>query len=152
WHMPINEPAERCSAGFLLPFRVRSLLLGGMVAPAPADALSRRPVWQAPLVPVALALTAGILLDRFGGVSLALCLTLSAASLLLWVRLREGVLLLWVGVFLFGAGYHAWRVRQMGSDSIGHLTELEDHPVRLEGRVASEPQPRLVAASPLRTF
>jgi competence protein ComEC len=41
-------------------------------------------VWRAPLVPVALAATLGILCDRFAEVPLAFSLVVAAASLAAW--------------------------------------------------------------------
>lgn len=110
--------------------------------------------WQAPLVPVALAFTAGIGLDRITPVSLATFFLLAIASLVLWLRRPEkSVLFLWVGAFFFGAAYHHVRIRFHGPDSLAHLTRLDEKPVRLKGRLIAEPQRRQPpTASSLRTF
>ncbi|MFO0969438.1 MAG: DNA internalization-related competence protein ComEC/Rec2 [Gemmataceae bacterium] len=135
-------------------FTVARFLLTGMASgSAPVDRSARLGIWQAPLVPVALAFTAGILLDRLAAIDLPLVLVLAAAPALFWLRRRrDGVFFLWSAIFFLGAAYHAWRVREQPADWLGRMRELEEKPVRVQGRVASEPQPRPAAPSPLRTF
>ena len=64
---------------------------------APADPVPRAggeprfvSVWQAPLVPIALAATAGIVLDRFQTVPVAVSLTVALAALVAWAMARLG--------------------------------------------------------------
>src|SRR5260370_25995091 len=64
-------------------------------APAePAPRAGREPrfvsVWQAPLVPVALAATAGIVLDRYQTLPVAVSLTVALAALVAWAMARLG--------------------------------------------------------------
>ena len=99
-------------------------------------------------MPVALAFTAGILLDRLAAIDLPLVLVLAAAPALFWLRRRrDGVFFLWSAIFFLGAAYHAWRVREQPADWLGRMRELEEKPVRVQGRVASEPQPRPAAGT-----
>src|SRR5947209_8543258 len=71
-------------------------------------------VWRAPLVPVALAATAGILLGRYADVPLLFCLVLAVAGLAGWLRLRNRptplpLACLGLTVLALGAGYYHYR-------------------------------------------
>src|SRR5947207_82828 len=62
-------------------------------------------VWRAPLVPVALAVTAGVVLDHYLAVYLAVSLSLSVLALLGWCVLRrEAAGLVCLGLVCAGCG------------------------------------------------
>lgn len=114
----------------------------------------RRLFWQAPLVPVALAFTAGLLLDRLAPFPLPLALALTLVPLPLWLRRRgEGAVFLWLSVFFLGAAYHHYNQRLRHPDSLDRMPALEERPVRLQGRVTDLPERRPPPpATPLRSF
>ncbi len=115
-------------------------------------------IWQAPLVPVAIALTIGILLDRFLTFSLVFELVAAVAALAAWMinyrsHRRLALAYLWVACAGFGAVYH--HVARAGSadNDIRYLATEEAKPVRLKGDVASEPNfVQRSKESPLRSF
>src|SRR5215212_5714131 len=84
-------------------------------------------VWRAPLVPVALAFTTGILLDRHLSLSLVGSLFASgillAAALITSVGRKSGLSLIYLALALvgFGAAHHRYRHDHYGSDDIGWL-------------------------------
>jgi competence protein ComEC len=118
----------------------------------PAGADGRVPpfesVWQSPLVPATLALTAGILLYRHHPVPLLVSLAVTAAGLVAWLIALPGpqkglplVFLALSGV-AFGAAYHGYRRDVHAPDDIGLLVPAEPAdpvPVRLRGALATEP-------------
>src|SRR5437763_1950895 len=72
-------------------------------------------VWRAPLVPVALAGTAGIVADRYASIPLGISLLTAVAALVAWIATRAGrqtglslVYLALAGSAL-GSAYHHWR-------------------------------------------
>jgi competence protein ComEC len=101
--------------------------------------------WQAPLAPAALAVTAGIVAARYGGIPLALSLLLGAVGLVAW-RLtsrgpRPGLALVYLAVSAagFGAAYHHWRRDVYAADDIGNFVSDEARPTRLLGFIEEEP-------------
>src|SRR5262245_28527209 len=115
-------------------------------------------IWRAPLVPVALAFTAGVALDRFAGVPFLFTLLLGAVSCAAFVVVRLsgagrlGPVYLALAGVAFGAGYHHYRQALYPADDIGQLVRDEPRPVRLRGVLDEEPR-RLPAAphQPLRS-
>ncbi len=114
-------------------------------------------IWRAPLVPVALSLTAGIVLDRSFSVPIAGSLLAATAFLatwgtLTWAPLRGlNLVYLWASVGALGAAYHHWHCQP--NDALRALASEEPRPVRLRGVVDSEPA--FLAAKtnePLRAF
>jgi hypothetical protein len=83
-----------------------------------ADGLPQS-VWRAPLVPAALAVTAGIVLDRYFAIPLVVSLTAAAA---------------------FAAAYHHYRRSVYPREDIGNFTPDEPRVARLRGRLDSEPK------------
>jgi len=83
--------------------------------------------WQAPLVPVAAAATAGALADRYAGISLWLSLPAVAACLAAWAAARTGkktglsVVYLLASAFALGSAYHHWWRQLGGPDDIGQF-------------------------------
>lgn len=126
---------------------VTSPLAGPISAPVPTSLGS---VWadgaaRTPLVPVALALTSGIVLDRLVLPSLAGSLAVVAGGLVAWAICQWGgkgglaqvyLLLSFAG---FGAFYHHWSREIVWPNDIScHATD-EPRPVQLRGSLASEP-------------
>jgi competence protein ComEC len=102
-------------------------------------------IWQAPLVPVALAATAGIVLDRY--VSVPLLPTFGVAwaglgilCLCAWRRYAfGGIVGLVITVAALGAVYHHWRRDVYAADDIGRFAGPDPRPVLIRGVVDSEP-------------
>ncbi len=102
-------------------------------------------IWRAPLVPVALAATAGILLDRAASVPFPVNLAAALVSLLAWLFARVGarpglslLYLLLAIVFLGAAYHHGWRDLYR-PDDLGHFVAEQPRPARLRGILADEP-------------
>lgn len=106
----------------------------------PLDSLSPRAIWQAPLVPAALVITVGMMLDGYANISLSLGLAGILISLIGWViaqkKGQNNLALIFLGVagFSIGAAYHQWRVFSFSSDDIGNYVEKEP------GQLREEPQ------------
>jgi competence protein ComEC len=102
-------------------------------------------VWQAPLVPVALAFTVGILLDRYGSLPFAISLIGSTASLILWSVLRHSkhaplsFVYLGTACLGLGAGYHHTRQDFSAANDIHHFAGAEQRPVQVRGILDQEP-------------
>jgi competence protein ComEC len=101
-------------------------------------------VWRAPLLPVALAVTAGIVVDRYLVVPLLLSLVVVILGLIGWLVTRNrspGVplLLLGLGIAALGAAYHHLYRNVYSEDDIGNFASLEPRPVHLRGIVEEEP-------------
>jgi competence protein ComEC len=117
-----------------------------------------RSIWRAPLVPVALAFTAGIVLDRLFIVPLLTSLLTLAGSLLGWLHThRRGhrpaaLVCLALAFISFGAAYHHRHCHLYAADDIGELAPVEPRPVRLRGVLTAEPLLRPAQSSdPLRS-
>src|SRR4051812_38117042 len=97
--------------------------------------------WRLPLVPVALAGTAGIVYDRFWSPPLAATLTLAAAGLAAWLlqvltERRPGLALAYLLLTFvpLGAAYHHYRRNVAYTNQLGSLlTEEEPASVQLRG-------------------
>jgi competence protein ComEC len=104
------------------------------------------PVWQAPLVPIALALTAGIVLDRYTQPRITLSLALAAASLLAWLvhrSERSHIAYLGLVIAALGSAYHHVCRYHVALDDIGRVADEDPVPCRLRGRVESSPHTEL---------
>jgi competence protein ComEC len=127
-----------------------------IAASAPQQASTLRPasaasLWRAPLAPAAVAVTAGIVVDRFGpaGKSVdpyAVVLAIIAIVLVflaawLFSRARPGVSLvyLWCAVGFGGAAYHHWWCHVYPAGDIGDLVTDELRLLRVRGTIADEP-------------
>jgi competence protein ComEC len=119
-------------------------------ATAPAAALDRpiialESIWRAPLVPVALAATCGIVLDRYFSLPLLPTFLIGLAGLLLfawlaWTHEPLGALAcMALTVAAFAATYHHWRRDVYSADDIGNFATADPRPVLLRGIVDSEP-------------
>jgi hypothetical protein len=128
-------------------------------------------IWQAPLVPVGLALTGGIIVDRYAEVPIGFSLAVILAGLIAWAVMGAGALkvravagqphhpttspphplaLIYLAISLtaLGAAYHHWQRDVYAADDIGNFATGEPRPVRLRGVIVEEPEiPRLSAAA-----
>ncbi|HZY90208.1 MAG TPA: hypothetical protein VFE78_35630, partial [Gemmataceae bacterium] len=129
-------------------------------APAnPVNLTAPGSVWRAPLVPVALVFTAGVVLDRYASPPLAASLSVAALALLAALCAlsspRPGLPLVYLALSgaAFGAAYHHYRHDFYPADDIGHVAPAEPHPALLRGRLDEEPfhAPPL-PSDPLRSF
>ncbi|MBY0527850.1 MAG: ComEC/Rec2 family competence protein [Gemmataceae bacterium] len=126
-----------------------SLAAPVQTAPSPAKATVRHAladsIWRAPLVPIALAVTAGIVLDRYGPIPLYFSLIGAVVALAAWVIARSSrrpglpLVYLWTAAAALGAAYHhAWR-DVYPPDDIGNFVTEEPRPARLRGVLVEEP-------------
>jgi competence protein ComEC len=102
-------------------------------------------VWQGPLVPVALVVTAGIVLDRYTSFPLLFSLITALASLAAWMVTRSSrrtghpLVYLWIAAGAVGAAYHHWYRDVYPADDIGNYASSDPRPIRLRGVVVEEP-------------
>lgn len=100
-------------------------------------------VWLSPLLPPAIAVTAGVAVDRCLEppfvVSLLAAAAFLVAAIVLKVR-RLGMLYLLVALAALGCAYHAWRCRLVRPDEVAFHAEDTPRPVRLRGVVAEGPR------------
>jgi competence protein ComEC len=102
-------------------------------------------IWRAPLVPLALAGTSGIVLDRYVNVPLAFTLVAAAAALVGWISTVHGatagppLIFLWAGVGALGAAFHQNYRGAYAADDIGRFATSEPRPVLVRGFLESEP-------------
>jgi competence protein ComEC len=103
------------------------------------------PIWRGPLVPVALAASAGVVLDRAlslpfvwsfiaGVLFVFTCIILSQRS-----KPFTAVALLCFSVASLGSAYHHWQREVYARDDIGEFATEELRPVLLRGIVDTEP-------------
>src|SRR6266852_2950163 len=103
-------------------------------------------IWQAPLVPVALLLTAGIVADRHFSIPLPFSLMIILVSLTAWAAVRLGrqsnlgLIYLALAIAAFGTAHHNWQRDTYPPDDIGNFTTTDPQPVRLRGVIAEEPE------------
>ena len=117
-------------------------------------------IWRAPLVPLALAITLGILLDRFMPIPVTLSLLGALAFLLGWFVARSGnqaglaLVLLLGGMAAAGAARHRMFLESSQSvDNISQFAGADPQPVLVRGTISSEPLiPKLPPRDPLRAF
>src|SRR5947209_8695682 len=116
---------------------------GGVSPPGPGSFAPS--IWQGPLVPVALAGTAGIVLDRLLNLPLLFTLIAAAAALAGWAmpvsarREGQGLIYLWAGIAAVGAAYHHYSREVYAGDDLGYFASTEPRPVLLRGLLESEP-------------
>jgi competence protein ComEC len=112
---------------------------------SPGDETSAAHVWHAPLVPVALAATAGIVLDRYLSLPLPVSLLTAFLGLVAWTTVRlerpRGLPLVYLGltVCALGAAYHHWQREIHAADDIGKFVRAAPQPVQVRGVLAEEP-------------
>ena len=102
-------------------------------------------VWRAPLVPIALAFTSGIVLDRSCEIPLQLSLLVLLASLVTWVVVMKGgstlmpPLCLAISSLAFGVAYYHLRMDTVSTDDLARLAKPEAQPIHFRGYLEQEP-------------
>jgi competence protein ComEC len=115
---------------------------------APDEALAGESIWSAPLLFPALAVTAGIVLDRYLCLPLFLVVTIGVACLVVFAlmyftaRTRLAVVYLHLALVAAGAGYYAYRSDLHDSNEVALRADQVPRPVRLRGVVVEEPRRR----------
>ncbi len=105
-------------------------------------------VWLAPLVPAALALTAGVLLDRYISLPLMGSSIAAIVCLVAWFCVRVGaprglpLVYLTLATVAFGAAYHNYRREVVANDDISHYATEEPSFAQLRGTLDEEPVSR----------
>jgi competence protein ComEC len=100
---------------------------------------------QAPLVPIAVAVTLGIIADRTIGVPLEFSLALTALSILAWAIVqrsgpsRAPLIYLGLGCAALGAAYHHGWQNDFPADDIANFASAEAKPIRVRGVLLEEP-------------
>ncbi len=116
------------------------------------------PVWSAPLVPVAVALTIGIVCDHFLVVplaaSLGACFVCLLAAMIFPYTPRQPLafVYLWGSVAAFGALYHHWQRHRIAPNDLSHVVQVETRPIRLRGVMHGAPIFQPGKPDPLRSF
>ncbi len=111
------------------------------VLPAP----ERAPPWKefaaAPLVPVALAATLGILIDRYLGGSAVAGLGIAFAAVLAWkfVRHPHAVALLWLAFAGLGLAHHHAHLHEFPADDIGRHIDTDKRFASVRGVLLEDP-------------
>lgn len=101
-------------------------------------------IWQAPLVPVAVSATIGLVLDRYVGVPSVLNWLLLAACAIAWLvallsQRKFAPVFLWLAAGLLAAQYHHLHRHAYADDDIGHFATDEPKLVRLRGVLVEGP-------------
>jgi competence protein ComEC len=113
-------------------------------APSPS-APAFESIWRAPLVPAALAVTSGVVLDRYASVPIAISILAALVAVAAWFCCRAGspaglsVVYLALAGVAFGAAYHHFRRDIYPPDDVGNFAPLEPHPVQVRGILDEEP-------------
>jgi len=123
------------------------------------DARLPRSIWRSPLVPAALALSGGILLDRQLSLPLPVSLLAAATCLAAWFCARAsshaGLPLVYLALAgaAFGAGYHHYRRTSYAANDIFHYAKDEPRPVQVRGVLDDEPvRHHVLPEEPLRSL
>ncbi len=115
--------------------------MSAAASPPPAS----ESIWRAPLVPAALAISAGVVLDRYAVVPPAASLVAAAVALVAWACTRgdgrSGLPLVYLAVAAaaLGAAYHHYRRDVFPPDDIGNFAPAEPRPARPRGLLDEEP-------------
>jgi competence protein ComEC len=109
-------------------------------------------------MPVALAMTAGIVLDRFWIVPLPASLCAAFVCLLAWLIFSNSahkwlaLVYLWGGVAGFGAAYHHWQRYYLEPSDISYLASDDPLPIRVRGTLQTAPLTQDAPDDPLRSM
>ncbi|MCI0643077.1 MAG: ComEC/Rec2 family competence protein [Gemmataceae bacterium] len=149
----IGHSVYHASAFFLDPPQLPPMASTAQATPATGN------FWRAPLVPIALAATAGIVLDWHLCIPLGWSLGAILACVAAWAvhaptkQQRLAVFYLRLAFLFAGAAYHQWRQHYFDAGDMRHFVAVDPTPARLRGTVESEPaQTRGISNDPLRTF
>lgn len=109
---------------------------------------SATPVWRefarAPLIPVAFAVTIGLIADRYGSLRAETGWVIGFSALFIWIiaRFRNAVsagVWLWVAAGGIALAYHHQHRHLFAADDIATFASDAPTPVRLRGTLAEEP-------------
>ena len=109
-------------------------------------------VWRAPLFPLSLAATLGIVLDRYGGIPLSASLLSALTGLAAWLLLRQthqgNLPLVYIGLATaaMGAAYHHWYREIYPASDIGEYAKALPQPVMVPARPSLPHQDAPVAS------
>jgi competence protein ComEC len=115
-------------------------------------------IWRAPLVWVALAVTLGIVLDRYFDLPFSLTLLAAAAGLIAWALTRSsrqtGLALVYLqfSIVAFGAAYHHWHRNVQAPDDIGLFAAEDMRLIQVRGVIDEEPAVIWQTQSPLQSL
>ena len=113
--------------------------------PSLLEVLRRESPWRSPLLGIAVAFTAGVVLDRYGGIAFGFSLLAAGCALLAFVvahlggKARLALVYLGLAFVSLGAAHHHFR-HLMADDDIGHLASRKPTPIRLVGVLEEEPR------------
>src|SRR5438477_2690141 len=105
--------------------------LGMPSAMGVATCSSEVTIWRAPLVPFALAVTAGIVADRYAGIPVPICLLIVVLSMVVWAVFFFGgkpelaVVYLGISAAACGAGYHHGYRNVYAADDVGDFVTAD---------------------------
>ncbi|MCE9564552.1 MAG: DUF4131 domain-containing protein, partial [Planctomycetes bacterium] len=112
------------------------------VSPTPPPEPAWREFARAPLVPIALAATLGLIADRYADISGFAALTVGLAALVAWVvgRSRPSAPM-WLAIAAAGlaAAHHHNHLHSFESNDIGNIAPDVPTPVRVRGTLDEEP-------------
>ncbi len=114
-------------------------------APSLHEVLRDESPWRSPLLGIAGAFTAGIVLDRFAPVGYGFSLLAAGCALLAFVvaqvggKTRLAMVYLALALVALGAAHHHYR-HLLADDDIGHLAGRKPTPIRLVGVLEEEPR------------
>ena len=114
-------------------------------------------VWRAPLVPVALAFSAGILLDRYASVPLPGSLFATAVMVAAWMAACLGrspglpLVYLALATAATGAAWHHYRRDVLSANDVSLVLTDKPRPVQLRGVLEQEPIITRHSPDPLRS-
>jgi competence protein ComEC len=130
---------DQLERGFMSSGLAASANLSAASACSMLNARLPRSIWRSPLVPAALVLSGGILLDRQLSLPLPVTLIAAAVCLAAWFCVRAGphsglpLVYLALAGTAFGAAYHHYRRDTYAMDDIFHYAKDEPAPVQLRG-------------------
>src|SRR5262245_29209258 len=118
-----------------------------LVTPTAVPARAATPhenVWRAPLVPAALAVAAGMIIDRYAGpppmVSLIAVIGCAVACFIALAGRARGLPLVYLALagVAFGAFWHHYRRDSFPPDDVGNLAPDEPRPAAVRGYLEGE--------------
>ncbi|MFO0863894.1 MAG: ComEC/Rec2 family competence protein [Gemmataceae bacterium] len=114
-------------------------------------------IWYAPLVPMALAWSAGIVVDRLAPFAPLLAALVAFAALFAWMFRRQrdslrALFPLWLAIAAVGALRHHVYLHAVPADDVRHRATAEGSIVHLRGTIEREPTTQRGKDDALRTF
>lgn len=109
--------------------------------PTPDRPAPWREFAAAPLLPIALAATLGLLLDRYFGGSVIVGLAVACAAVLAWkfVRHPRAAILLWLAFAGLGAANHHAHLHEFPDDDVGRHIDTEKRFASVRGTLTEDP-------------